>query len=327
MKSTLAHHISQNWYLSPWRNSYLAPLWLLFVLLSGLRRLYYRLRPAKALFSPVVIVGNISVGGTGKTPLIEYLLKQCHQQGLKAGVIARGYGGAGDYPLRLDKHTSVAQAGDEPVMLYHNCPVPFVVDPKRNRALASLLNENLDVIFSDDGLQHYALARDYEIVVIDGARGFGNGWRLPIGPLREPISRLQQADLVLQQGHDFVLKPCEFINLHTQQTLSVADFIQQYATMPIKAIAGIGNPERFFHSLKALGLKPDVQAFKDHYPFSQTDLDATMLTVMTEKDAIKCASFASSQHWYLKVSLMPTNAMQQRIDTLLTNLKQGTKHG
>ncbi len=327
MKTKLAKKISANWYLSPWRNSYLAPLWLLFIILSNIRRCYYRLRPPKALFTPVVIVGNISVGGTGKTPFIEYLLEQCHKRNLKAGVISRGYGGKGNYPLRVNAQTGVAQAGDEAVMLYHNYPIPLAVDPKRPQALASLLNENLDVVFSDDGLQHYALARDYEIVLIDGARGFGNGWCLPIGPLREPIARLQKADLVLTQGQDFILESVYFKNLKSQQCLSLNDFIQQYKNEKLHAIAGIGNPQRFFNSLKALGLDPKCQSFSDHHPFSKADLNANIHTLMTEKDAIKCVQFASNKHWYLKVKVKPKETMQQRIDRLLTQIQQGTKNG
>lgn len=319
----LAQQIEKNWQRSAFYNSWLFPFWLLFVLISSVRRFYYRVFPAQSYFSPVVVIGNISVGGTGKTPLIEYLLKESKKRGLKAGVIARGYGGqAQQYPLRLDEQTLVEQSGDEPFMLYQNSQVPFVVDPVRTRAVKALLGDKLDVIFSDDGLQHYGLARDYEVVVVDAQRGFGNGWQLPIGPLREPISRLEQVDLVLKNGEDFRFKPSQFVHLKTGEQCSVEAFVQKHDSAQIKALAGIGNPQRFFNSLNELGLCPDCEPLSDHHAFSADDLADKRLTIMTEKDAVKCLKIADNQHWYLKVELVANTQAQAKIDDLFAAIKK-----
>lgn len=321
--SWLARTIEKNWQRPAIYNSWLAPLWLLFVLVSWLRQRYYQLFPAKSTFSPVVVVGNISVGGTGKTPLIDYLLKQSAKRGLNAGVIARGYGAkAPHYPFRLTDASQVEESGDEPFMLYQNNQVPFVIDPVRPRALQALMDDKLDVVFSDDGLQHYALARDYEIVVVDKKRGFGNGWRLPIGPLREPVGRLKQADMVLTNGQDFSLKPSAFINLKTHEQLLPCEFVNRYAGVDIKALAGIGNPERFFMTLKELGLTPKCCALEDHHAFSSQDLADKMLTVMTEKDAVKSVKWANTQHWYLKVDVCVTTESEPKIDALFKAIKK-----
>lgn len=321
--SWLAQKIEQNWQKPAIFNFWLLPLWLLFVLISSLRRWYYRLFPAASTFSPVVVIGNISVGGTGKTPLIEYLLAESKKRGLQAGVIARGYGGkAQQYPLRLSENTKVAESGDEPFMLYRNSQAPFVVDPVRKRALQALAAENLDVVFSDDGLQHYGLGRDYEVVVVDSKRGFGNGWLLPIGPLREPISRLNRVDLVLKNGADFKLCPTKFVQIKTGIEMPVEAFVKAHLNTPIKAMAGIGNPERFFNTLKELGLNPKSEPLADHHAFASRDLADKMLTIMTEKDAVKCLELADNQHWYLKVEVVPSTPAKAQIDALFSKIKK-----
>ncbi|MDF1762866.1 MAG: tetraacyldisaccharide 4'-kinase, partial [Oleibacter sp.] len=209
----LAKSIERHWYGSATGNLYLLPLWLIFVVLSSLRRTYYRVFPAKPSNTPVIVIGNIAIGGTGKTPLIAYLALRAKVLGLNPGIVSRGYGGTCDrYPLLVDQNTDVCHSGDEPALLFHTLQCPVVVDPNRAAAVAMLsdlshqdTDNYVDIILSDDGLQHYAMARQAEIIVSDKTRGMGNGWCLPIGPLREPVARLKQADLHLVNGSDFII--------------------------------------------------------------------------------------------------------------------------
>ena len=183
----LALRIEQNWYKPFWHNLWLLPLWCLVALFVFCKRQLFLMRPKTVSAVPIVVVGNISVGGTGKTPLITYLVTQAREFGLKPAIISRGYGGRSTaYPLLLNDNIAVEESGDEPYLLYHRLQCPVVVDPDRARAAQTAAEQGVDVIFSDDGMQHYAMARDAEILVVDGKRFFGNGWLLPIGPLREP---------------------------------------------------------------------------------------------------------------------------------------------
>jgi tetraacyldisaccharide 4'-kinase len=279
-------------------------------MIIGTRSLLYK----KNIFTktkvavPVIVVGNISLGGTGKTPLVIALVEWLRAQGFKPGVISRGYGGKADYyPCAVTENTSPHNVGDEPLLIYLRTQCPVVVDPKRVRGAQYLLAQYAcDVVISDDGLQHYALARDIEIAVIDGVRRFGNGFCLPAGPLREPITRLKTVDFIVSNGLakageiSLQIKADLFHNLATQQVVTANHF----ASKKIHAIAGIGHPERFFALLRAWGLIVIEHPFPDHYAFKAGDLVFTddYPILITEKDAVKCRSFATDNMWYVPVS-------------------------
>lgn len=321
----LAQRIERNWYGSAWRNFWLLPLWLLFTLISVTRRVYYRIRPVRGDGPPVIVVGNISVGGTGKTPLISYLAQRAADLGLRVAVVSRGYGGQSDqYPLTVGAVTCPHECGDEPAMLARQ-GLTVVVDPKRARAVKSLSGK-ADLVLSDDGLQHYAMARDAEILVSDATRGFGNGWLLPVGPLREPVRRAASVDLHLVNGRDYRVAPEALVHCASGQKVNPDHFAGQ----TVHAVAGIGNPERFFTTLTELGCTVNGHPFADHHSFLPSDLmmaDAAPV-IMTEKDWVKCLDFPASileNCWYLKVCAVPTSKAATAIDQLLQQI--GKHHG
>jgi tetraacyldisaccharide 4'-kinase len=254
-------------------------------------------------------VGNISVGGTGKTPLLIALVKGLQQQGFNPGVISRGYGGnASHYPYLLNAASTAAEAGDEPVTIYRQTGCAVCVGADRIAAARVLEDENCDILLSDDGLQHYRLARDIEIAVVDGQRGLGNGWRLPVGPLRESKARLKTVDWVVvnSPSDNFALpgladlfyvpmQICahELVNLQSGEKISAAEF----NSTSVHAVAGIGNPQRFQDTLTQL------HAFPDHHTYSASDLQFAnnVPVVMTEKDAVKCREFAQPHWFYLPI--------------------------
>jgi tetraacyldisaccharide 4'-kinase len=272
-----------------------------------------RLAQQQRLSVPVIVVGNISIGGTGKTPFVIWLVEHLREWGFKPGIVSRGYGGhAPSYPLHVNSGTTSAQCGDEPLLLAQRLQCPLVVDPDRLAAARVLIEKYpIDVIVSDDGLQHYKLPRDLEICLVDGARGLGNGALLPAGPLREPPSRLRDVGLVVVNGGgwrgeapqhvDMILRMSQAVSLCDPQTQkSLADFAGQR----VHAIAGIGNPARFFSQLESCGIDVIAHAFPDHHVYSASDIrfgdDAPVL--MTEKDAVKCRGFAQARHWYVPVN-------------------------
>ncbi len=278
---------------------------------------------------PVVVVGNITVGGTGKTPLILWLIEHCRRSGVRVGVVSRGYGAKPPrLPWRVEASHSADVAGDEPLLIVQRCGVPLMIDPDRSRAVKALLaSEPLDLILSDDGLQHYRLARDLELVLIDAARGLGNRHRLPAGPLREPVERLQSVDALLyngagsdrDDGFAFRLQPSALINLQTGERRCVEHFAPGQR---VHAVAGIGNPQRFFNTLETLHWQPIPHAFADHAPYSAEVLNFTpsLPLVMTEKDAVKCRAFARPDWWYLAVDALPSPAFVAWFDTQLMRL-------
>jgi len=278
---------------------------------------------------PVVVVGNITVGGTGKTPLILWLIEHCRRSGLRVGVVSRGYGAKPPHlPWRVEAGHSAETAGDEPLLIVQRCGVPLMIDPDRSRAVEALLaREPLDLILSDDGLQHYRLARDLELVLIDAARGLGNRRCLPAGPLREPLERLQSVDALLyngaprdrDDGFAFSLQPTALVNLQTGERRPVDHFAKGQA---VHAVAGIGNPQRFFNTLETLHWRPIPHAFADHAPYSAEVLNFTpsLPLVMTEKDAVKCRAFAQPDWWYLAVDALPSPAFVAWFDAQLLRL-------
>ncbi len=278
---------------------------------------------------PVVVVGNITIGGTGKTPLILWMIEHCHRRGLRVGVVSRGYGAKPpSLPWRVTAEQSAAEAGDEPLLIVQRSGVPLMIDPDRSRAVQALLDsEPLDLILSDDGLQHYRLARDLELVLIDAARGLGNRRCLPAGPLREPVERLQSVDALLyngasadrDDGYAFQLQPSALVNLRSGERQALNFFP---AGQAIHAVAGIGNPQRFFSTLEGLHWRPVTHAFADHAVFSAQALtfSPALPVVMTEKDAVKCRSFAADDWWYLAVDAVPSDAFVSWFDSQLLRL-------
>jgi tetraacyldisaccharide 4'-kinase len=264
---------------------------------------------------PVVVVGNLTVGGTGKTPLVIWLARKLTERGLKVGIVSRGYRAKPENTPRLVNDDSSWQAvGDEPLLLFQGTGCATIVARDRVAGARALVAQGVDVVIADDGLQHLRLGRDCEIVVIDGARGFGNGRVLPAGPLREPVARLAETDLVVVNGaveHASLSRPEASLQARALQMSLVAGEARrldgQDVPRPlagfrgglVHAVAGIGNPERFFRDLRARGLDIIEHAFADHHPFVPRDLsfEDELPVLMTEKDAVKCSSFANSRLW------------------------------
>lgn len=305
----------------------LLPLSWLFCMASMLRRKAYQSQLLKVtrLPVPVIIVGNISVGGTGKTPLVVWLVDFLKQAGYKPAIISRGYGGgAQQWPQRVLPGSDAASVGDEAVLLARRCDCPMAVAPNRVAAARMVLENNgCDIIVCDDGLQHYALARDIEIAVIDGVRRFGNGYCLPAGPLRERPGRLEVVDFVVVNGEagEIINNHAFFsMRLHPGALRQVSDDdkrcdISVFHGQVVHAVAGIGHPARFFQHLKESGIKVIEHAFPDHHPFTAQDLQfgENASVIMTEKDAVKCRGFARENHWYLPVDAQLTPAFGERL--------------
>ncbi|MDH4133446.1 MAG: tetraacyldisaccharide 4'-kinase [Gammaproteobacteria bacterium] len=308
----------------------LLPLSLLFCLLVLLRRIAYRLEllHSARLARPVIVVGNITVGGTGKTPLTIWLASFLREQGYRPGIVTRGYRGKSDsWPIAVTASTSPDIAGDEAVLLARRTRCPVLAGPDRVESCRHLIGLGCDVIISDDGLQHYRLRRDIEIAVIDGVRRLGNGLCLPGGPLREPASRLQSVDLAIINGSP---EPDEIgMSLGIGIFYSLPDPKQEISLSDLKkgrvhAVAGIGHPERFFTTLRNLGLDIVPHAFPDHHAFRDTDLPADGLPViLTEKDAVKCETFAKPNHWVVAVNAEPAPEFGKLILQLLKEKKCG----
>jgi tetraacyldisaccharide 4'-kinase len=318
----LQHH----WYrLSP-LHLLLFPASLVFRALAATRRFLYRSRilASVKLPVPVVVVGNISVGGTGKTPLTLWLAQQLIDNGWHPGIISRGYTKAsGEMPTlhEVSSEDAADEVGDEPLLMAQRALCPVWIGRDRPAAALALLQAHpeCDIVLSDDGLQHYRLQRDAEIAVVDGARRFGNGLLLPAGPLREPVSRLRTVDAVVINGglaHDegfaMSLQGALFYNLlNPAIVVSAGEFTGQQ----LHAIAGIGHPRRFFTHLEHLGLNVQQHAFPDHHRYSAADIafeDADAV-LMTEKDAVKCAAFATEKCWVLRVDAQVDTALTQLI--------------
>lgn len=321
------------------------PLSRVYELLGRARRMRQQQRRIiSGTFPPVIIIGNITLGGTGKTPLLIALAKLLQEQGLTPAIVSRGYGG-NSMPTTLSAQSRPEAVGDEAVLIYRETGLQVRVDPQRRRAVEMLIaNSHCDVILSDDGLQHYALPRALEIVVIDGERLLGNGHCLPAGPLREPPARLQEVDYLVfnggsEAGHDDVVRlaglgadvpmrttmtlaPACWVNVATRERIAL-DALPLRGNDVIHALAGIGNPQRFFETVRGLGYKPLCHPFPDHYRFAAQDLQFARqhTIVMTSKDAVKCEEFAGPHCWYLdtQVQLAPafTSALLVQVHALV----------
>ncbi len=302
------------WYRIRPAHLVLLPLGMLFGIVVAVRRWLYRVGGLHCVRMrvPVIVVGNITVGGTGKTPSVLWLVDCLQEHGYRPGIVTRGYGGSQDLQeVRPD--SDPARAGDESVLLAKRAGVPIFAGRDRAQAALALLAAHpcRNIVVSDDGLQHYALARDIEVAVVDGQRRFGNGWLLPAGPLREPVRRLGSVDAVLVHGDSKLpaVRVPQFLAKLTGdsfQNLLNPDFRVAAADLrdhALHAIAGIGNPQRFFAQLQRMGLTFRAHPFPDHFKFSADDLAfaGDDIVLMTEKDAVKCSAFARENWWCLPV--------------------------
>ena len=282
---------------------------------------------------PVVVVGNITAGGTGKSPLTAALTGLLQEQGWRPVILSRGYGGKADhYPLMVTRETGAGVAGDEPVMLAAQTGCPVVVDPDRKRGALWALKQKLgNILVCDDGLQHYRLPRDIELAVFDAARGIGNGALIPVGPLREPLERLASVEFVITNGgrlddldheHQFTmtLAATELRNLVTGDIFPPEHLHGQR----VRAVAGIGNPQRFFDTLKGLGAQVRPRALPDHHRFTAEDLRAEQgeWLVMTAKDAVKCREFAPDNTWVLVVKAVLSESFRDAFMASVTHCRQ-----
>jgi tetraacyldisaccharide 4'-kinase len=322
------------------------PFALLFAVLVALRRFLYRARilPSWRAPVPVVVVGNITVGGSGKTPLAIEVLEILQRRGWTPGVVARGYGRV---PPREADPLGVVRVypdiatpehfGDEPVLIARRSRVPVYISPDRPAAARALLSAHpeVNVLVSDDGLQHYALARDVELAVVDGERRFGNGLLLPSGPLREPVARLRSVDAVVVNGGEAAGVPGaktfamrlgaeRFAALASNEELSPAQFEAMARGRQVVAIAGIGHPPRFFEHLERLGVRARPRPYADHHAFQAAELKlpGAEIIVMTEKDAVKCAAFADARMWFMRVDAILPPEFE---DFLLTRIAQARR--
>ena len=313
------------WYVrSPWL-LLLTPFSLLFRLAVTLRRYAYRsgLLRSRQPGAPVIVVGNITAGGTGKTPLVAWLAEYLLGKGYRPGIVARGYGGsARQWPQQVRPDSDPASVGDEAVMLACRTRCPMAVGPDRVAAARSLVeHSDCNVIISDDGMQHYALQRVIEIAVIDGVRRFGAGFMMPAGPLREPVGRLETVDLLVVNGlgagreHPMRVYIADACRLSDGERHALADFKQQ----PVHAVAGIGNPQRFFRALSQSLRVVETHEYPDHHQFQPGDIEFgdTLPVFMTEKDAVKCRSFAGGDVWYVPAEVEMQDPFLKQLDELL----------
>ena len=309
----------------------LAPLSWLYLLALVCRRFMYArgLLPVTRPAVPVIVVGNLTVGGTGKTPLVIWLARYLQARSYKPGIVSRGYGGgAQSQALRVEPDSDPALAGDEPVMLAQRSGCPVVVARDRVSAAQTLLRQtDCDILLSDDGLQHTALARDVEIVVIDGTRRFGNARCLPAGPLREPLGRLNTVDLIVANGRAAAgeyLMECTCLpvtSLDGRRVQELACFRQQ----TVHAVAAIGHPDRFFSMLRSHGIDIEEHAFPDHHGFRRADFafDAGAPILMTEKDAVKCRCLGLENAWYVPIDVTLPEAFEKKLMKLLEDMRHG----
>ena len=307
----------ERWLNRIWYADRAPPVWLipfswLYCTLVRIRRLARKAGLLRSTHPGVttIVVGNLTVGGTGKTPFVIALADMLCEEGLRVGIVTRGYGGnAANWPCAVTGNSDPRQVGDETVLLAQSSVVSVYAGPDRCAAARALLsNSPVDVLISDDGLQHEQLGRDIEIVMIDPQRGFGNRCCLPAGPLREPLSRLQRVDATVALGEypaaQFQLAAAL---VDARQVVNPANRrpLQAFTGQPCHAVAGISHPERFFQMLNELGLQPDTRDFEDHHPFTAADIrfDDDFPVLMTAKDAVKCRDFAGENSWSVPLEL------------------------
>lgn len=302
----------------------LLPLSGLFYLVASARRLAFKQSWLKSYRPPVpvTIVGNISVGGNGKTPVVLALVEAAKQRGFKPAVVSRGYGGkAPYYPFIVRSTSQSSECGDEPLLIHQRTQCPVIVDPNRSAACKAAVEQGSDLIICDDGMQHYALQRDIEIAVIDAQRGLGNGLCLPAGPLRETASRLSVVDLIVSNGEPLFNANSHLLQLRASGLRRVSDQqLVKDVTEFEAAVAGIGNPARFFDSLEGLGFDCKQQVSLDDHKHLSEEQHKELLDkriIMTEKDAIKYRHTAGDEWYYLPVDSVLPDAFYQQFFSLL----------
>ncbi len=320
MKS-LAHY----WYRSDLPANLIAwsllPLsWLYCVIVIARRKSYQLgLKKSYAASAPLVVVGNIVVGGSGKTPLLISVCEFIKAKGFKPGVVSRGYGGTVTGIRQVLQDDSAELVGDEPLMICQRTGVTVVVGADRVAAVNYLLENNqCDIVLSDDGLQHYRMQRDFEIAVVDSSRGFGNGFCLPAGPLRERASRLNEVDMVVYNGAgdsaetcSYTLKIIDVCQLNGEQCVPLSSF----SGKTVHAVAGIGHPPRFFAQLRKAGIELIEHAFSDHHAYTQADFSGWQndCILMTEKDAVKCRQLSLPDTWWVSVSAVFSETLESQL--------------
>jgi len=307
---------AQSWFNKIWYGGVSPPWWIIplsaiYGAISAIRRFAYsrRLVRSTRLPCPVVVVGNLTVGGTGKTPLVCWVAGQLVELGFRPGVVSRGYGGSSRAARLVQANDNAAKVGDEAILLARRSRVPVATGRNRPAAAQLLINAGCDVIVSDDGLQHYALQRDCEIAVIDGDRRFGNGRLLPGGPLRETPARLERADAIVLNGGEGAGEGALRMRLLATSAVAMkygtAKPLREFVGQPVHAIAAIGNPQRFFAMLRAVGISVVEHPLPDHAKLGIDDISFPddLPVLMTEKDAVKCRDIAGPHHWYVPVSV------------------------
>lgn len=337
--------IEKGWYNNSKLNYVLLPLTCVFWLLSLIRKRLFNLGVFNQVNNqlPVIVVGNISVGGTGKTPFVIYLVELLKQQGYKPAIVSRGYGAKVDkqlpFPRLINADMPTELSGDEPKLLYLRTNCPVVISPSRVDAIDYVKNTtDANIVISDDGLQHYKMARDIEIVLLDAIRMFGNGWLLPVGPLRELPARLNSVDLTIVNSGSFSSTPSakQLANKQPDYTLSASapyNLIEPNLTLPkatqdtqvdVHLVSGIGNPERFLNTVESMGYKVNSTLwYPDHHHFTVSDFDQLeqdALVLMTEKDAVKCRAFARKNWFALPISAQISASVESEIIQLVTQL-------
>lgn len=334
MRRYLALWFQRIWQRRGIANLLLYPLSLVYIFGISMRRYAYKLglRKPQRLAVPVVVVGNLSVGGVGKTPLVIALVEYLKHHGRKPGVIARGYRGISKHwPREVEATSDAVEVGDEPVLLFRRCEVPVVADPLRVRGARLLVEKhNCDIIVSDDGFQHFGLHRDLDIVVLDGARRLKNGWCLPAGPLRELPQALTRADMVVTQGTAQSGEYAMQTRIRTAVLLDGSEIqdLKQFAGQTVHAVTGIGNPTRFFQQLRAYDIQLITHQYPDHHRFCAADfaaIGAFDALLMTEKDAVKCAQILSAAQaakcWVVAQQITVAPDFWQEFATRIRDLK------
>ena len=324
--SRLQQWLERIWYEDGKGRLLLLPFSLLYCAVNAYQRKTQSKDQIK-LPCPVIVVGNITVGGTGKTPLTIHITKLLQKAGYKPAIITRGYGGkAVNWPQYVTASSDAGLVSDEAVLMASRTGVPVYAGANRLESIRELLHTHeCNVIISDDGMQHYKLPRDIQIAVIDGERQFGNGYCLPAGPLREKKERLDDCDLIIVNGknksqnhwYNMILEGYSFTNLKTHAEI----YLGEFKAKRIHGVTGIGNPQRFFSSLEQKGFDIIKHSFPDHYNFKQSDLSFNddLDILMTEKDAVKCRNFATDKYWYFPVEAQIDASFDNQLLNLLEN--------